>query len=406
MNAEQREESASHKNGAQNAEDTDMADNDGDADSMDDDMMDKISSSPSISDGQLFHILPWPRRGSSLQSPTPPRRDSRQFSQCSDGLESGASSPFVDTPMHMPLTFSFSPYNTRHNDNQSRPNTPLQEEAESSSPFTTPPTHFPLNHTKPHRSVQSARHHHHTVQYFGSDDITQSDDDEGFAETEMDDFEEEARDTIGPMYSEQNYFTVTGQDEFYRHPELTKSASDIEFERHLLPIDDPLLVDESDDISTLPIAESAKDILDDDGDENWETDSETENSRDSFESVLFNDDDDDEQSVHLPSDSRFVDSGWGGECLQELEDIDFEFVYALHTFVATVEGQANAQKGDTMVLLDDSNSYWWLVRVVKDSTIGKFAARGMVRSFAEQKLSQQDICLQSTLKHQQSVWHV
>ncbi|KZZ93372.1 SH3 domain containing protein [Moelleriella libera RCEF 2490] len=55
----------------------------------------------------------------------------------------------------------------------------------------------------------------------------------------------------------------------------------------------------------------------------------------------------------------------------EDEDIDFEFVYALHTFVATVEGQANASKGDTMVLLDDSNSYWWLVRVVKDSSIGE-----------------------------------
>ncbi|KAL2288995.1 hypothetical protein FJTKL_02852 [Diaporthe vaccinii] len=52
------------------------------------------------------------------------------------------------------------------------------------------------------------------------------------------------------------------------------------------------------------------------------------------------------------------------------EDIDFELVYALHTFIATVEGQANATKGDAMVLLDDSNSYWWLVRVVKDSSIG------------------------------------
>lgn len=56
--------------------------------------------------------------------------------------------------------------------------------------------------------------------------------------------------------------------------------------------------------------------------------------------------------------------------LHETEDIDFEFVYALHNFVATVEGQANAAKGDTMVLLDDSNSYWWLVRVVKDGSIG------------------------------------
>ncbi|RPA84387.1 hypothetical protein BJ508DRAFT_37691 [Ascobolus immersus RN42] len=56
------------------------------------------------------------------------------------------------------------------------------------------------------------------------------------------------------------------------------------------------------------------------------------------------------------------------------EDIDFEFVYALHTFEATVEGQANAVKGDTMVLLDDSNSYWWLVRIVKDSSIGYLPA--------------------------------
>ncbi|CAI7643973.1 unnamed protein product [Penicillium pancosmium] len=56
------------------------------------------------------------------------------------------------------------------------------------------------------------------------------------------------------------------------------------------------------------------------------------------------------------------------------EDIDFEFVYALHNFVATVDGQANASKGDTMVLLDDSNSYWWLVRVVKDGSIGYLPA--------------------------------
>ena len=46
-------------------------------------------------------------------------------------------------------------------------------------------------------------------------------------------------------------------------------------------------------------------------------------------------------------------------------------MYALHKFVATVEGQANATKGDTMVLLDDSNSYWWLVRIVKDGSIGR-----------------------------------
>lgn len=82
------------------------------------------------------------------------------------------------------------------------------------------------------------------------------------------------------------------------------------------------------------------------------------------------DDDGDFSRIH---DEDFLETGWGGECLQDTEDIDFEFVYALHTFVATVEGQANATKGDTMVLLDDSNSYWWLVRVVKDSSIGMYA---------------------------------
>lgn len=90
--------------------------------------------------------------------------------------------------------------------------------------------------------------------------------------------------------------------------------------------------------------------------------------------------DDATNDVFFSSNPRFIDSGWGGECLRETEDINFEFVYALHNFIATVEGQANATKGDTMVLLDDSNSYWWLVRVAKDNSIGKF---GMISRLTE-----------------------
>ena len=52
------------------------------------------------------------------------------------------------------------------------------------------------------------------------------------------------------------------------------------------------------------------------------------------------------------------------------EEIDFQYVYALRTFVATEQGQANVYKGDAMILLNDSNSYWWLVRLVKDSSVG------------------------------------
>ncbi|KAI9835484.1 MAG: hypothetical protein M1838_005287 [Thelocarpon superellum] len=76
------------------------------------------------------------------------------------------------------------------------------------------------------------------------------------------------------------------------------------------------------------------------------------------------DGDDDDDMMDKISSSPSIDD----------EDIDFEFVYALHQFVATVEGQANATKGETMVLLDDSNSYWWLVRVVKDGSIGYLPA--------------------------------
>ncbi|CAN9288664.1 unnamed protein product [Alternaria sp. RS040] len=104
--------------------------------------------------------------------------------------------------------------------------------------------------------------------------------------------------------------------------------------------------------------------------DSWTTDSDA----DSWDADLDQDNDDASNDVSFSDDPRFIDSGWGGECLRETEDIDFEFVYALHTFVATVEGQANATKGDTMVLLDDSNSYWWLVRVVKDNSIGYLPA--------------------------------
>lgn len=135
-----------------------------------------------------------------------------------------------------------------------------------------------------------------------------------------------------------------------------------DFHHLLLPPDDPLLDTSFDDAD---ISTSSS-----------ETSSAGSGSaRDRYGQVADEDDsdsndDDETEDISFADDPRHIDSGWGGECLRDIEDIDFEFVYALHTFVATVEGQANATKGDTMVLLDDSNSYWWLVRVVKDSSIG------------------------------------
>ncbi|TVY46460.1 Tip elongation aberrant protein [Lachnellula occidentalis] len=77
---------------------------------------------------------------------------------------------------------------------------------------------------------------------------------------------------------------------------------------------------------------------------------------------------DDDYEIPYSTDSRLIDSGWGGECLQFSEDIDFEFVYALHTFVATSRDKQMLQRAI------QCNSYWWLVRVVKDSSIGYLPA--------------------------------
>lgn len=134
------------------------------------------------------------------------------------------------------------------------------------------------------------------------------------------------------------------------------SIGSLDMAQILLPVNDPLV-----DTPSSPTGSS----------DSWE--SLASSGLDGGSTDEDNDDDDDAGDDFLYSDPRFIDHGWGGTCLRDVEDIDFEFVYALHTFVATVEGQANATKGDTMVLLDDSNSYWWLVRVVKDSSIGMFA---------------------------------
>jgi hypothetical protein len=55
--------------------------------------------------------------------------------------------------------------------------------------------------------------------------------------------------------------------------------------------------------------------------------------------------------------------------LDENEPIDFSLVYALHTFVANLEGQVCVLKGDPLELLDDSNSYWWLVKCLKTEEV-------------------------------------
>jgi hypothetical protein len=93
-----------------------------------------------------------------------------------------------------------------------------------------------------------------------------------------------------------------------------------------------------------------------------------------FEDDDDDDDDDDDRIVELDDDLR--SSMTSSPSIPD-SDIDFDLVYALHTFVATVDGQASVVKGDALTLLDDSNSYWWLVKVLKTGEIGYIPAENI-----------------------------
>ncbi|KFY82411.1 hypothetical protein V500_10569 [Pseudogymnoascus sp. VKM F-4518 (FW-2643)] len=258
------------QNGGSNAEDADMADAEGDDSLDEDDMMDKISSSPSIDDGGFSSPLSsWPL-GYNNSTTT-----SMSYSSLADETSVASSSPYRDHPAFLP-----------------------------SVPFVIEPSFA-------HRLGDS----HLQVSVNSLTAITRVWEEESSSEASY----------PGQMEAyDDDYDPYNSDDVFAVHSESASDSSE----------------DSYDDDLCFPCESS------DEGDDEFP----------------------------YPEDPRFIDSGWGGECLQDTEDIDFEFVYALHTFVATVEGQANATKGDTMVLLDDSNSYWWLVRVVKDSSIGYLPA--------------------------------
>ncbi len=215
------------------------------------------------------------------------------------------------------------------------------EPPSSSSPYVSVPEHYPINFCNARRNTPPTRPHGkypgHTM--------------------------ENPSDTSPRSVERIGNTNLARFQETEEEKEDYQDGLDIDdIDCYLVPLDDPLLsIDEEPNPDEAIGDECAEDS-------DWEDDDDTESQAADSSS------DDGTGHFLFADDSRFIDSGWGGECLREVEDIDFEFVYALHTFVATVEGQANATKGDTMVLLDDSNSYWWLVRVVKDGSIGKLAS--------------------------------
>lgn len=297
--------------GGEDSEEGEYGDQDAE-DDLDDDMMDKISSSPSIDDGK--YTLPvWPSRSNSSD---------------------GESSPSLSS-------------------------TPPREAGDpSSSPFTSPPQFYPLPYEDflPYKEESQDILVSHEDGYVGTEENPTTDASATTTASESANADEYSSD---PAKFNDNVDKGSDKldDETAGADEPTTDLSLQDIQRFLLPVDDPLL----DNVLNDNEPQHAQD--DADSDDGWEDLDETEQSD-------SEDDDEDDDEDCCSDDPRFIDSGWGGNCLLQIEDIDFEFVYALHTFVATVEGQANATKGDTMVLLDDSNSYWWLVRVVKDGSIG------------------------------------
>jgi hypothetical protein len=403
-NGTQKDEQAVQQNGNHVATngDTEMHDGEGEGDeNVDDDMMDKISSSPSISDGNALPSITHISLDieSSILSPeastATPARQAEDSLLHSEKTSNQSSPPSAGTPQcslqrrdaisKRPGTPVVSGYEDRVFWHDGRPNSWIQDDGTaSSSPFISSPEHFPLG-----MQDQDApdADHHRLSEYAGLQiavDLPDieidhvEDDSDGSQVTAIRDppFGTDSP-TLPKLMQRTNQPNNRETDSLLAPPQkLIKSESDIAIEAHLLPLDDPLL-EELDDPQKPPsppnlfsaINAATINSLDD---EDWETESDDsfyQGSNCAEDSFMDQDYDDDSDS--LLNDPRFADDGYGGECLRETEDIDFEFVYALHTFVATVEGQANATKGDTMVLLDDSNSYWWLVRVVKDSTIGK-----------------------------------
>ncbi|KAF2663406.1 hypothetical protein BT63DRAFT_117795 [Microthyrium microscopicum] len=364
-----------------------------DEDPLGDDM-ERASSSPSITDGGLPQFL-WPRRSSSLtpiQTPVgTPTRDSFGASVRNSLLNS--SSPFPNSLSRDTVPRYSSPIFGSDTDLCSD-----EVPDQSSSPFVSSPEDLSCFLSRS-TSLSSPRHHHwgEYTTFKTTNDLTallspENDNDfagQGKPSAEEQALADEERDELTPLLSEQEEYFSNG---LQHRRSLSRSPTDKPLPRLPSPTKEGYVgmdhtvakeriteneVFERDQEtptkkSAAGTSEAASLIAENDSedDSDWLTESE---DGDSFDSLLFNDDEAKVFKRSLTSALYFT-TGWNAQSLQETEDIDFDLVYALHSFVATVEGQANAAKGDTMVLLDDSNSYWWLVRVMKDSTIGYLPA--------------------------------
>ncbi|KKY19391.1 putative sh3 domain [Phaeomoniella chlamydospora] len=266
------------QNGIHEDDDGEFGDQEGD-DGLEDDMMDKISSSPSIDDGKYTLLPIWPTRTASLSqilmSPV------SRLSNFSRNTGAYPLPPFTSIPGSLPFPSWLEASKSYHHHEG--------EYANKGKLYSNAPTGYPLDFTVDNKLTGLLRQQQ---------------------DRSIESFQHEPRRAQGFLLPVFEPLTEYGMED---------------------PIDETRWDHDNPGLEDEDILQQLNELAD------FSSDSDSD------------DDDNDSDSFQFTEESRFIDSGWGGQCLRDTEDIDFEFVYALHTFVATVEGQANATKGDTML---------------------------------------------------------
>lgn len=356
------------------AEEGEMADAD-EEDGEDDDLMDKISSSPSIDDGGYHPSFVWPVEAVSPSATLASTPSCSSSSSCPPSYRSRSPSPFV---------IARSPQPSVSHQHQEEDTSRGHRRHRHLHRYDLHPHHLPAGgHSRGLGNLGNVDHDSVMVdlndrQMSGGSAQPKARNDEGIGEEE------------NGIQTSPGDLDLAGLEDLLlpRYDPLLDGIPQIR--EPALPVlsTAPILSTPMRPVPAVPVEDGDVDHEDDDDDD-----------------ARKKADDD-----SLPTVPRFADSGLGGECLQDAEDINFDFVYALHGFPATVDGQANASKGDTMVLLDDRNSYWWLVRIVKDSSIGEFPSAGRrpsVGSFSRAEGTggpPQDISRPSISRRRRNAW--
>ncbi|KAK5007724.1 hypothetical protein LTR28_004921, partial [Elasticomyces elasticus] len=269
-----------------------------------DDMLDRISSSPSIDDGGYIpHSSPL-AQPSRLTFSTPTSSPAPQYNRSNESPNSTLdSSPFVSTPAHLPI----------QQKTIARAMSPSLQQQQRSSPYIQAPPHFPIlsNSTETvNNSPPSVSEHHH----LGGEYIPDEGYDNGLDDHEgTDPVDVETPGVLlnlAPMHPFASSMERLAAMPFKQDWPVEE---EIDMSELFLPEHDPLCEGSPSRQQPSPTGSS----------ESWAT--ETESVPPSFDETAPTNDDDDVDVLSLHNDPRFVDSGWGGECLRDVEDIDFEF---------------------------------------------------------------------------------